>query len=159
MKVANFWDRKCLGLRGTRTPIFGFIPNALNIWAIRTRHLLSQVFEYWLWRYRYFWSKVNIWNVNCARATASIFDTRMDVLVEVIPVMIHFWWYPGKPKLIELATLISRSVQWTVSKSKSKSKSTSKSKSKSKSKSAIFWPPSSNIIVKNAEKHTLLLTD
>ena len=33
-------------------------------------------FEHWLWRYRYFLSKVNTWNVNCARATALIFDTR-----------------------------------------------------------------------------------
>ena len=28
------------------------MPNALTIWAIRGRHLLSHVFEYWLWRYR-----------------------------------------------------------------------------------------------------------
>ena len=32
---------------------------------------------------RYFWSKVNIWYVNCARATAFIFETRTDVLVKV----------------------------------------------------------------------------
>ena len=31
----------------------------------------------------YFWSKVNIWNVNCARATELIFDTRTVVLVKV----------------------------------------------------------------------------
>ena len=31
----------------------------------------------------YFWSKVDIWNVNCALATALIFDTRTDVLVKV----------------------------------------------------------------------------
>ena len=31
----------------------------------------------------YFWSKVNIWNVNCARVTAFIFDTRTGVLVKV----------------------------------------------------------------------------
>ena len=30
-----------------------------------------------------FWSEVNIWNINCARATAFIFDTRTDVLVKV----------------------------------------------------------------------------
>ena len=30
-----------------------------------------------------FWSKVNIWNMNCPRAAAFIFDTRTDVLVEV----------------------------------------------------------------------------
>ena len=34
-------------------------------------------------RHLYFWSKVNIWNVNCARATAFIFDTRTGVLVKV----------------------------------------------------------------------------
>ena len=43
---------------------------------IRARYLLFHVFEYWLWRYRYFQSKVNMWNVNCSRATAFIFDTR-----------------------------------------------------------------------------------
>ena len=30
----------------------------------------------WLWWYRYFWNKVNIWNVDRARATAFIFDTQ-----------------------------------------------------------------------------------
>ena len=30
-----------------------------------------------------FWSNVNIWNVNCARAVAFIFDTRTNVLVKV----------------------------------------------------------------------------
>ena len=82
-KCQSFWGRKCLDLRETRTPTFGFMPNALTYWAIRARHLLSHVFEYWLWRCRYFLSKVNIWNVNCARATAFIFDTRMGVLAKV----------------------------------------------------------------------------
>ena len=59
------------------------MPNALTYWAIRARHLLSHVSEYWLWRYRYSWSKVNIWNANCTRATAFIFDTRTGVLVKV----------------------------------------------------------------------------
>ena len=31
----------------------------------------------------YFWSKVNIWYVNCARATSVIFDTRTGVIVKV----------------------------------------------------------------------------
>ena len=31
-------------------PTFGFMPNALTIWAIRARHLMSHVVEYWLWR-------------------------------------------------------------------------------------------------------------
>ena len=82
-KCQSFWDRKCLDLRGLEPPTFGFIPNALTYWAIRARHLLSYGFEHWLWRYRYFLSKVNIWNVNCARATSFIFDTRTVVLVKV----------------------------------------------------------------------------
>ena len=65
VKVSKFLRQKCLDLRGNRTSIFGLMPNGLNISSIRTRHLLSRVFEYWLWRYRYFWSKVDIWNINC----------------------------------------------------------------------------------------------
>ena len=53
-KCQSFWDRKCLDLRGTRTPTFGFMPNALTYWAIMARHLLSHVFLHWLWRYRFF---------------------------------------------------------------------------------------------------------
>ena len=76
----RFWDRKCLDLRGTRPPIFGYMPNALTCWVIWARHLLSLVVEYWLWRYRYFLSKVNIWNVNCARATESLSTHERAVL-------------------------------------------------------------------------------
>ena len=54
-------------------PTFGLMPNALTYWTIRVRHLLSHVFEHRLWWYRYFWSKVSIWNDNCVRATAFIF--------------------------------------------------------------------------------------
>ena len=68
---------------GLEPPIFGFMPNALTIWAIRARRLLSRDFEHGLWWCRYFCSKVDIWNVNCARATAFIFDTRTDVLAKV----------------------------------------------------------------------------
>ena len=82
-KCQRFWNRKCLNLRGLELPTFGFMPNALTIWAIRARHLQSHVFLYWLGRLRYFWSKVNIWNFNCARATAFILDTRTDVLMKV----------------------------------------------------------------------------
>ena len=71
---------------GLDPPTFGFMPNALTTRAIRARHLLSHVLGYWLWWYRYFWSKVNIWNVNCARATASIFDSRADILVKVLKI-------------------------------------------------------------------------
>ena len=74
-KCQSFWYRKCLDMRGLEPQTFGFMPNALTYWVIRARNLLSHVFEHWLWRYRYFCSKVNIWYVNCARATAFIFDT------------------------------------------------------------------------------------
>ena len=57
---------------GLEPPTFGFMPNALTYWAIRAKHLLSHVFEHWLWRCRYFLSKAKIWNVNCARATAFV---------------------------------------------------------------------------------------
>ena len=78
-KCQSFWDRKCLDLRGTRTPTFGFMPNALTIWAIRSRHLLSHVLNTGSSGiYIYFWSKVNISNVKCARATSFILDTRTD---------------------------------------------------------------------------------
>ena len=59
------------------------MPNSLSICAIRARHLLWHVFEYWLWRYRVFLSKVDVWNINSVWATAFMFDTRRDVLVKV----------------------------------------------------------------------------
>ena len=67
---------------GLEPPTFEFMPNVLTIWASRARHLLSHVFDYSLWRYR-FCSKVNIWNVNFARATTFIFVSRTIVLVKV----------------------------------------------------------------------------
>ena len=39
-----------------------------------------KIFVFLKW---YFLSKANIWNVNCVRATALIFDTRTGVLVKV----------------------------------------------------------------------------
>ena len=84
-RVFKVLETENVSTRGRLEPqIFGFMPNALTYWAIRARHLLSHVFEHWLWRYRYLKkNKVNIWNVNCARATAFIFDTRTGVLVKV----------------------------------------------------------------------------
>ena len=80
VKVSKFFETENVSTwGGLEPPTFGFMPNALTIWAIRARHLLCHVVEYWLWRYRYFLSKVNIWYVNCARATAFIFDTQTDV--------------------------------------------------------------------------------
>ena len=84
VKVSNLFETgNVSSWGGLETPIFGFMPNALTCSVSRARHLLTHVFEYWLWRYRYFWSKVYIWNVNCARATAFIFDTRTGVFVKV----------------------------------------------------------------------------
>ena len=83
-KVSRFFETENVSTwGGLEHPTFGFMPNALTYWAIRARHLLPHVVEYRLWWYRYFWSKINIWNVNCARATAFIFDTRMVVLGKV----------------------------------------------------------------------------
>ena len=64
--------------RDSNPPTSRFMPNALTNWAIRARHLLSHVCDYWLWRYRYIWSKVIIWNGNCARRNS-----------------IHFWHTDG----------------------------------------------------------------
>ena len=82
-KCQSFETENVSTLEGLEPPTFGSMPNALTIWAVRARHLLSHVFGYWLWEYWYFLSKVNIWNVDCARATAFIPDTRTDVLSEV----------------------------------------------------------------------------
>ena len=85
VQVSKFWWQKMFRPEGDSNPQIsdGFMPNYLTYWAIRARHLLSHVFEYWLWRCRYFWSKVSIWNVNCARATAFIVDTQTGVLVQM----------------------------------------------------------------------------
>ena len=82
-KCQSFWDRKCLDLRGTRTPKFRIYAECSNHLSYQGQTFAVPCFEHWLWRYRYFWSKVNIWTVNCARATAFIFDTQTDVLVKV----------------------------------------------------------------------------
>ena len=63
----RFWDRECLGLRGLDHPTFVFMPNAITSWAIRARHLLSHVVEYWLWRYRYFVIKLTLKCKLCMR--------------------------------------------------------------------------------------------
>ena len=60
------WKCQILGTENVSTwgglelPAFGFMPNVSTYWVIRARHLLSHVFEHWLWRYRYLWSIVNI---------------------------------------------------------------------------------------------------
>ena len=79
---------------GLESLTFGFILNTLTIWAIRATHLLSLVVEYWLQWYRYFCSKVSIWNVNYACATAFIFHSWIDVLVKVLK---FFTWGELEP--------------------------------------------------------------
>ena len=81
--IENKSAKICSKFRREKVCICYQPPNALICWAIRAIHLLSHVFEYWLWRNRYFWSKVIIWNVNCARITSFIFDTITGVLVKV----------------------------------------------------------------------------
>ena len=61
-------------------PTFGFMPNTVAIWAIRARHLVPHVVKHWLWSYKYFWSKVDIWNVNWTQVTTFIFDTQTGFL-------------------------------------------------------------------------------
>ena len=85
--VKSFWDRKISTWGGLEPPTFGFMPNALTYWAIRARHLLSHGLNTGPGGLDIFLSKVNIWNVNCARATAFIFDTRTGDLFDIFPNM------------------------------------------------------------------------
>ena len=79
----SIWDKNCLDLRGTRTSNLRIHAECSYHLSYQGQNLLSPVAEYWFWRYGYFCSEVNIWNVNCARATALIFDSRTDVPVKV----------------------------------------------------------------------------
>ena len=77
-KCQSFWDRKCLDLRGTRIPNLRIHAECSNLLSYQDQTFAVPYFEHWPWRYRYFWSKVNIWNANCARATVFIFDTHIN---------------------------------------------------------------------------------
>ena len=83
VKVSKFLRQKCLDLSGTRTPNLRIHTECSNHLSYQGQTFAVPCFEHWLWRYGYFWSEFNIWTVNCARATAFIFDTRTDVLVKV----------------------------------------------------------------------------
>ena len=81
-KCQSLWDRKYLDLRGTRTPpTFPFMPNALTYWAIRARHLLSHVVEYWLWRYRYFFKVKSTFEMLTVRGQQHSFLTHERVFL------------------------------------------------------------------------------
>ena len=86
-KCQSFWDRKRLDLRGIRTPNLGIRAKCSNLLSHQGQTFAVPCFEHWLWWYRYFRLKVNIWKANCARAIAFIFDTRTGVLVKVS----EFW--------------------------------------------------------------------
>ena len=79
----SFWDRKCLDLRGTRTPNLRIHGEFSNLLSYQGHTFAVPCFWTLHWRYRYFLSKVSIWNINCARGTAFIFDTRTGVLVKI----------------------------------------------------------------------------
>ena len=62
-KCQSFWDRKCLDLRGTRTPNLLIHAECSNHLSYQGQEFAVPCFEHWLWRYRYFLSKVNIWTM------------------------------------------------------------------------------------------------
>ena len=100
-KCRRFRDRKVSTWWGLVHPTFGFMPNDLTTSAVRVRHLLSHVFEYWLCWYRYLLSKVNIWNVNC------VYESRhMQLLPHIHPSFIRFLLYgfPWRPSVCGVIT-------------------------------------------------------
>ena len=84
-KCQSFWDRKCLDLRGTRTPNLRIHTECFNHLSFCS----PMFFWYWLWQYKYFRSQVNIWNLDWARASAFVFDTKTDVFVKVPKFLMH----------------------------------------------------------------------
>ena len=53
-KCQSFWDRKCLGLRGTRTPNLRIHAECSNLLSYQGQTFAVPCFEHWLWRYRFF---------------------------------------------------------------------------------------------------------
>ena len=82
-KCQSFWDIKCIDLRGARTHNLRIHAEWSKLFSYQGQTFAVICFEHWLCLYWYFWSKVKICNVNCARATAFIFDTRTGVLLKV----------------------------------------------------------------------------
>ena len=83
VKVSKFLRQKMYRPEGDSNPNLRIHAECSNLLSYQGQTFAVPCFEYWLGQYRYFWSKVNIWNVNCARATAFIFQTRTGVLVKV----------------------------------------------------------------------------
>ena len=81
-KCQSFWDREYLDLKGTRTPNLRIHAECSNILSYQGQTFASPCFWTLAVAVQIFLSKVNIWNVNCARATAFIFDKWTGVLVK-----------------------------------------------------------------------------
>ena len=82
-KFQGFWDRKCLDLRGTRTPNLRIHAECSNLLSYQGQTFAVPCCWILALAVQIFLSKVNTWNVNCVRATAFIFDTRTVVLGKV----------------------------------------------------------------------------
>ena len=60
----KFWDRKCLDLRGSRTPNLRIHAKCSNLVSYQGQTFaVSCVFEYWLWQCRYFLIKLTYMNI------------------------------------------------------------------------------------------------
>ena len=77
IKIRRSWDR-LIFIMGI--PILVRWHLYIGSPLLSVRISMSRRWDIWC---LYFWSKVNIWNVNCARATAFHFDTWMGVVVKV----------------------------------------------------------------------------
>ena len=82
-KCQRFWDRKCLNLRRTRTPNLRIHAECSNLLSYQGQTFAVPCFLTLALAVDIFSSKANIWNVDCARATAFIFDTRTGALVKM----------------------------------------------------------------------------
>ena len=83
-KCQSFSERKYFDLRGgTRTPNLRIHAECSNLLSYQCQTLAVPCFLTLTLTYRYFWSKVNIWNVTCAWTISFIFDTRTGVLGKV----------------------------------------------------------------------------
>ena len=60
-KCRSFWDTNVSNWGGLELPTFGFMPNALLIWAIRAKHFLVHVSNTGPGGMDIFLSKINIW--------------------------------------------------------------------------------------------------
>ena len=84
-KWQRFWDRKYLNPGGSRTPNLRIHIECSTVSATGTGHSLYHVFVILALVFiDIFVCKVNIWNVNCARATSLIFDSQRDILEKVM---------------------------------------------------------------------------